>query len=138
MANEICCGAFVIENGKVLMIQNKNGLHWDFPKGHQEKGETKEETAIREVFEETGIQIELLSKKAYINEYDTDKGNHKMVYFYEAKPIGGTLQRQETEILAVEWVDQKEAITRITFDSAREAYCLFLRKKEQRSQKENH
>lgn len=61
MKYEKSCGAIVIEDGKVLLVKHNAG-HWDFPKGHVEEGETEFETAIREVKEETNIDIKLKRK----------------------------------------------------------------------------
>ena len=56
---EKSCGAIVFseESGerRYLILHYEEG-HWDFPKGHVEKGETEEQTARRETFEETGIR----------------------------------------------------------------------------------
>jgi tRNA nucleotidyltransferase (CCA-adding enzyme) len=48
-----------------LLVQGKKSFKWGFPKGHMELGESEEQTAIREFFEETGILIKesLLDKK---------------------------------------------------------------------------
>ena len=62
---EKSCGAIIIhktnkDNYKVLLVKNHNGRYWSFPKGHVEKGETEEETAIREIKEETGLDVEIV------------------------------------------------------------------------------
>ena len=64
MPKEKSCGAVVFrkqkEGVKYLLLHYTAG-HWDFPKGHQEKNEKEEQTALREVKEETGIDdVELL------------------------------------------------------------------------------
>ena len=59
---EKACGCIIIENGKVLLIQQIEG-HWGFPKGHMEDFETESETAIREVKEETGL---IVTKATYL------------------------------------------------------------------------
>lgn len=41
----------------VFIVQHKSG-YWGFPKGHIEPGETQQQTASRELFEETGLHIE--------------------------------------------------------------------------------
>ncbi len=43
---------------EAFLIQHVNGKHWGFPKGHPEEGESFEQIAVRELFEETGLQIE--------------------------------------------------------------------------------
>ena len=59
MKMEKSCGAVVsrmTENGReILLIRHMNGGHWAFPKGHVEKDETEEQTARREILEETGL-----------------------------------------------------------------------------------
>ena len=63
MIYEKSCGAVVftrINNQiKYLLIRNLTGIY-GFPKGHVEQGETEEETALREVFEEVGLAVKLL------------------------------------------------------------------------------
>ncbi|MBD3304395.1 NUDIX domain-containing protein, partial [Candidatus Woesearchaeota archaeon] len=51
-----CSGGIIFNNGKYLLVKHKEGGHWDFPKGHAEEGETEEETALREIYEETGLR----------------------------------------------------------------------------------
>ena len=65
MEQEKSCGAIVInKNNKILLVHHNAG-HWDFPKGHIENGETEEQTAIREVKEETNIDIIINNKYRY-------------------------------------------------------------------------
>jgi 8-oxo-dGTP pyrophosphatase MutT (NUDIX family) len=66
------CGIIYFDNHdqKYLLVYGKKSDKWGFPKGHQEFGETEEETAMREFFEETGIPIsatELLDKIRFKN-----------------------------------------------------------------------
>ena len=58
---ENSCGAIVFNENteKILLVKMHNG-NWGFPKGHIEKDETKEETAIREVLEETNVRIKII------------------------------------------------------------------------------
>ena len=63
MKQEKSCGAVVtrkVGNGiEILLIRHKNGGHWAFPKGHVERDETETETALREIWEETGLKVQL-------------------------------------------------------------------------------
>ena len=54
--NEKSCGCIIIDKDRVLLVKHNAG-HWDFPKGHMEDGETEIETAIREVKEETNLDV---------------------------------------------------------------------------------
>ena len=77
---EKSCGCIIIDNNKVLLVQ-QNQEFWGFPKGHVEGDETEEETALREVKEETNLDVKILGNKKYKIEYVTDKGNPKEVIF---------------------------------------------------------
>lgn len=61
MIKEKSCGMVVFkeenDNLYILMVKHNAG-HWGLPKGHVEENETETETAVREVFEETGIKAE--------------------------------------------------------------------------------
>ena len=116
---EKSCGCIVIEDGKVLLIQQKNG-HWGFPKGHIEDDETERNAAIRETKEETNIDVEILDGRRYTENYITDKGNYKEVIYYIAKKVNGEAKRQESEVKALKWVEIKEAVNVLTYDNTRE------------------
>ena len=72
LKKEKSCGCVIIENDKVLLIKQIQG-NWGFPKGHMEVGETEVETAIREVKEETNLDVEINENKRYTLEYVTDR-----------------------------------------------------------------
>lgn len=65
MKRHFCASAFVInpENKKILLVKHKQWNRWLQPGGHMEDNETPEETAVREVFEETGIRIHLIGER---------------------------------------------------------------------------
>ena len=73
---EKSCGCIITKDNKVLLIKQTKG-HWGFPKRHVEKNETEIETAIREVKEETNLDVEVDANKRYTMEYVTDKGKNK-------------------------------------------------------------
>lgn len=118
MKKEKSCGCIIIKDKEVLLIKHLKG-HWDFPKGHVEENETEKETAIREVKEETNIDVEIESDKRYVIEYFTDTGNLKEVVFFVAKMVGGEIKPQETEVEEIKWVSFEDAIKIITYDDPR-------------------
>ena len=94
MKYEKSCGAVIFEGDKVLVIQQVKG-HWGFPKGHVEDGETEVETAIREIKEETNLDVEIDETHRYIETYRPKEDVEKDVVFFVAKKIGGEIKVQE-------------------------------------------
>lgn len=96
MKHEKSCGAicYTREEGapRVLVICHRYGGHWAFPKGHVEAGESEEETAMREVREETGAQVRVRPGYREVTTYSPAKGVTKDVVFFVAEITGGTLQ----------------------------------------------
>lgn len=113
------CGCIILEDNKVLLIQQTKG-HWGFPKGHIEPGETEVETAIREVKEETNLDVAIEKSKRLEETYLTDKGTKKKVVFFLAKKIGGTEKMQEEEVKSIGWFPLEEAFEVITYENTKE------------------
>ena len=65
MKRHFCASAFVINpyTKKILLIKHKKNKRWTQPGGHMESNETPEETALREVYEETGLRVRLLGQR---------------------------------------------------------------------------
>ena len=118
MKYEKSCGCVVFDEGKVLMIQHNEG-HWDFPKGHVEGNETEIQTAIREVKEETNIDVNVKSQNRYTIEYSPKDGVLKEVVYFIATKNSNECKPQESEVQKVEWVRIEDAIDRVTFDITR-------------------
>ena len=117
MKYEKSCGCIIINESKVLLVQHNAG-HWDFPKGHMEENETELETAIREVKEETNIDVLVQENKRYINEYYKED-SFKQVIFFLATCKSIEIKRQEAEIKNIEWLTFEDAIERITHNNSR-------------------
>lgn len=111
---EKSCGAIIINKNKVLLIRQKNG-DIGFPKGHMESGEQEEETAIREVKEETNVNIIIDKTKRYQTSYFTDKGIYKEVVYFVAKPKGNIhLLPQISEVDKIMWVFKEDVSKYLT------------------------
>lgn len=131
MKQEKSCGAIIIHNNQVLLIQQNQGF-WGFPKGHVEGEETEIETAIREVKEETNLDIVVDETLRFENRYITDKNVDKTVILFVGRPVNDiNVIPQIAEIKNIKWVDWKEAEDIITFDNLKEvwrkAYTKFFR-----------
>lgn len=119
MKLEKSCGSVVIDDNKVLLVKHNVG-HWDFPKGHVEDGETEIETAIREVKEETNIDIEINNKYRYITRYSPKENVLKDVIYFLGKPLNKETIAQETEISEVKFVDIDKAFDLITYSNGKD------------------
>ena len=112
------------ENGQwfVLLINHKKGGYWAFPKGHSEPGETPEQAAKRELFEETGLTIvRKVSDKILRETYQFYRGSQRIekVVTYILAEVEGTLVLQPGEVNEGSWVNLSEAEKWITFDESR-------------------
>jgi len=120
MKREKSCGAlcFAREDGveKVLMVKHRAGGHWAFPKGHVERGETEEQTACREVREETGVKIEIDPGYREISTYSPCRGTLKDVIYFAAHTADTRTRPQPEEVEIARFVPVDEAAALLTFD----------------------
>lgn len=96
---------------QVQLIQDRYGKI-TLPKGKMEPGETIQETALREISEETGIQgaiVKPLEVIKYQYQLPTLGLVHKEVHYYLVEAVGGKLQPQVEEIRGVEWLEAMDA-----------------------------
>ncbi len=118
MKYEKSCGAVIFDNDKVLVLKQVQG-HWGFPKGHVENNETEIETAIREIKEETNLDVEINEKFRYVETYSPKENVTKDVVFFVAKKIGGDVKPQEEEVSEIKWVSPKEALELVSYESSK-------------------
>jgi len=124
MQHEKSCGAIVYRrfhgNIELLLIKNQNGGHWSFPKGHVEGDETEEETAIREIMEETGISVILDTSFRHVITYAPKKETTKDVIYFIARAVTYDYTPQEEEIAQIKWVEINHATTLLSYDNDRQ------------------
>ena len=112
MKKEKSCGAVVIkeeQDGTKFLIIKQHDEYWHFPKGHVEEGETEEQTAIREIKEETNIDVEIDPNFRKVITYSPKEGVIKDVVFFIGKAISSNLIIDPNELLEAKWVNFKEA-----------------------------
>ncbi|MBM7416673.1 8-oxo-dGTP pyrophosphatase MutT (NUDIX family) [Rhodococcus sp. PvP016] len=96
-------------------------LLWSLPKGHIEQGETPEQTAEREVAEETGITGSVLAPLGSIDYWFVTEGRrvHKTVHHYLLRSLGGELSDEDVEVTEVAWVPLSELHSRLAYADER-------------------
>lgn len=133
MKKEKSCGAVIYriheESPEILLIQHKNGGHWAFPKGHVEGNETEEETALREIREETSLEVRLDSDFRQVVTYSPKRGVSKDVVYFSAQYMSGVPTPQEEEVFRVCWLCSKDALEAVTFDNDKSVLSAFLSQK---------
>ena len=120
---EKSCGAIIYkyENGglRFLISKHKQG-HYSFTKGHVENNETEVETALREIKEETNLDVKLDTGFREINTYSPRLGSIKDVIYFIATPTSEDLKIQEHEIIEALWLNYEDSLKTITNDSDKE------------------
>lgn len=128
---ETSAGGVVIDvhegRARIAIIARKNRagrIEWCLPKGHVEPGETLEQTAEREVAEETGITGRVLINLGTVDYWFTTPQNriHKMVHHYLLEATGGELSVEgdpDQEAIDAAWFPLEQVHTKLTFPNER-------------------
>jgi 8-oxo-dGTP diphosphatase len=102
-------GVFIFKDGKFLMGQRRNSHGdgtWSVPGGHLEYGESFEDTAAREVFEETNLKIKNVRFGAVTNDYFEKEGKHYVTVWMLSDYESGEVKIVEPDkFVKMEWRD---------------------------------
>jgi 8-oxo-dGTP pyrophosphatase MutT (NUDIX family)/phosphohistidine phosphatase SixA len=117
----VAAGAVVARNGprgrEVLLVHRPKYDDWSFPKGKQDPGEHVTATAIREVLEETGVEIRL-GRPLLPQLYAVSGGRAKKVHYWVGHVVGdddvSTYQIND-EVDELAWFDLDKAKERLTY-----------------------
>lgn len=107
---------------EVVIAGRDSDRSWVFPKGTPDRGETIEETALREVREESGLDVEIVRPIGAIDYWFALPGQrvHKIVHFFLMTSRGGDLSRHDHEYDDVRWVPVAEARRLLTYQTYRD------------------
>lgn len=137
LEEEIAAGGIILsardgQEARVLLVHRPKYDDWSFPKGKAEEGESLEETALREVKEETGLDCRIIRRLDPVRyRYRSRKGalRNKAVHYYLMRPeSGNSAVEQETvanaEVDRFEWLAPSKAAARLSYDADRDALRL--------------
>lgn len=123
MKKEKSCGAVIYKYFddvlKILIVKHNKG-HYSFSKGHVEDGETEVETALREIKEETNLDVIIDDGFRFVKSYSPKEGVIKDVVYFVATPINDDVIAQDIEIESISWYDLDKAYDIITYDDDKE------------------
>lgn len=106
---------------QVLLCGRSSDHLWALPKGTPEAGESLEQAALREVQEETGVEVEILSEigeiKYWFSRPQEGARFNKTVRHYLFKPIGGDTSLHDHEFDDVRWFSVQEALKLMTYQN---------------------
>jgi 8-oxo-dGTP pyrophosphatase MutT (NUDIX family) len=109
----------------IRVLRARGGTAWALPKGWVEQGEEPEQTAVREVREETGLQTRVLRKVDEISYQFYSRADHdrisKTVHLFLLECLGGDTADHDTEVEEARWFPIEEAGQRLTYKNEREA-----------------
>jgi 8-oxo-dGTP pyrophosphatase MutT (NUDIX family) len=108
---------------QIVLVGQSDRNTWGLPKGGPLKGESTEETALREVQEETGLIARLVKPLDSIEYWFFSRGTrfHKTVHYFLMEAVGGDLAYHDREYDQVQWFDAQAAVSQASYDNEREA-----------------
>ncbi len=137
MKYEKSCGAVIWRSAgkkhEYLLILNKKGDadgHWGFPKGHVEEGETEEQTAKREILEETGLVADTFTDGfRVVSTYSPAPNVEKDAVYFLCNIENSNISLQESEVAGFRWCDFDSAKKLLTFDDLilKKAECFLTK-----------
>lgn len=120
---EKSCGAviYTVQNGtRFYLVEQMQKGHVSLCKGHVEQDESEHETAIREIREETGLEVEFVEGFRKNIAYSPSTDCVKTVVLFLARAEHTSVRAQEEEVRAIQWLTFENAMEALTFDSTRE------------------
>ena len=108
----------------LIRVARADGDAWALPKGWVEKGEDLEQTAVREVREETGLDAKVLRKLGEITYEFYSKADRsrivKTVHVFLMEWLGGDTADHDDEVEEVRWFPLEDALRMLTYKNERE------------------
>lgn len=129
---QVSSGGVVYRTGEdgpevaLVYVRSRGQERWQLPKGLVDKGETPEETAVREIREETGVVADLIAPIDVIEYwYVADRRSnrirfHKFVHFFLCRYVSGDVADHDREVIEARWVGIDEAGTMLAFRNEQE------------------
>ena len=129
MREEVSAGGVVLFGNAILLLRKFNG-DWVLPKGKVEEGENRQEAALREVLEETGVKADILK---YLDE---NRAVHKTVFWYlmQARNMN-TVPQKEEGFIDAKFIHLDRVVDLARYDDEKEIIKVALQEIKKRLKK---
>src|SRR3989344_157452 len=109
---------------RIFVTQHSKHKGWDFPKGHREIYESEEQTALREVEEETGVKAEIIERVGETKYFYYEEGEKvlKTVAFYLMKYVSEGEATTAFEVSGTKWLAPEKVESQLTFKDTKELW----------------
>jgi 8-oxo-dGTP pyrophosphatase MutT (NUDIX family) len=120
-------GGLVVSRGNgrlrvvLIAVDRDASRRWSLPKGHFKKRESSEQTAVREVREETGLEVEIVAPLTTIDYWFVERKvrYHKFVHYFVMRAVGGRFDDHDDEVHDVRWFDWDDALRTMAYPNER-------------------
>ena len=106
-------GGVVLRDGRIAVVHRPRYDDWSLPKGKLDEGESFEDAALREVWEETGLRC-ALAEELSPTFYNDRKGRSKIVRYWLMEVLEGEFEPNE-EVDELRWLTPSEAVAQLTY-----------------------
>lgn len=139
MKYEKSCGGIVFYKNKndyeilILKFLYGKNIMWGFPKGHMEQNESEIQTALREIKEECGLDVDIFPEFREFTEFIYKENTTLQVVYFSAEAASKSISLQNFEnekVVDYKWLDYKEAINHLTFECDKDIlrkFCNFYK-----------
>jgi len=140
MREEISAGGVVLFGNAILLLKKYNG-DWVLPKGKVEDGEDKQDAALREVLEETGVKADIIKYLGEIHytfkeNWDESRSVHKTVYWYLMKArYMDTIPQKEEGFIDAKFIHLDRVVDLARYDDEKEIIKVALEEVKRRIKK---
>lgn len=104
---------------ETVLCGRSRPVRWSLAKGTPDPGETLEQTALREVREETGLEVEIDGTLGSIDYWFADRERdvrfHKTVHYYLMVAVGGSTEQHDPEFDVVQWFKTEDALNTLAY-----------------------
>lgn len=128
MKFEESTGGVILNNGRIAIVLQKKSNSWSLPKGHIDEGESKIETAKREIYEETGLtELEFIKELgSYTRGTKKDPSISKKLTFFLFKTTQTLLEPKDKDNPQAIWLPIEEVAEKLSYEKDKDFFLSII------------